>query len=110
MAMSLPFGRQTLHWFMALLGLAAGCNLKDLTPDWEGISGVCCESTSSADCTQGFPALCSRDCAAVISPFWDDCNSIIKAFGDIFPADEKLLGDFADGPCHQVPPALSRKL
>jgi hypothetical protein len=90
----------------ALLQLVApavgDCSIADLQPDYEGISAVCCESTASPDCSQGFPVTCTRQCASLVAPFWADCSKVVLAFGDIFPSDETLFAEFADGPCSQT--------
>ena len=78
------------------------CTLLELKPDYEGISAVCCESTASPDCSVGFPATCTRQCAALVTPFWADCKVIVMAFEDIFPSDEAEFQQFAEGPCQQT--------
>ena len=81
---------------------AIGCTITQLDPDYQAISAVCCESTASPDCSQGFPVTCTRQCASLVTPFWNDCSKIILAFGDIFPSDETLFAQFAEGPCSQT--------
>ena len=78
------------------------CTLLELRPEYDGISAACCESTASPDCSLGFPAICTRGCAALVTPFWADCKEIVMAFGDIFPSNETLFQQFAEGTCQQA--------
>ena len=70
--------------------------------DVEGIAPVCCGSTSAEDCSEGFPARCSPDCAALLVPFWDDCSPTMQMMGAaFFPFDVNAMADFMS-PCRQT--------
>lgn len=78
-----------------------GCNLGMLR-DIDGITPICCGSTSAADCSHGFPARCSPACAELLVPFWDDCAPTMQLMGgDFFTFDVHAMADFMS-PCQQT--------
>lgn len=74
--------------------------------EWNDIAPICCESsTSTRDCSAGFPATCSFECATMIESYWSACGKMVEALGNspgIYPADEVALSAFAEGPCVQT--------
>eukprot|EP01048_Picozoa_sp_COSAG05_P029420 COSAG05_NODE_9666_length_608_cov_43.522593_1_plen_135_part_00 len=59
----------------------AQCNFAMLS-ELESILTVCCDSTEASDCSSGMPARCSPECAGLLVPYWDECNTMIQMMGD----------------------------
>ena len=78
------------------------CPINDLD-QFDEIAPICCESSSgAADCSDGFPVSCTRECSMLIEPFWTACGSMVMMFGDVFACDETELAAFVEGPCHHT--------
>ena len=99
--------RRTLSLLLHLLVGSAGaqqslCPLQELG-EWDSIARICCESsTGAADCTNGFPAVCTRECAALLEPFWTACGTLAELLGDAFACDEVALDHFSKNECHHT--------
>eukprot|EP01043_Picozoa_sp_COSAG02_P011314 COSAG02_NODE_415_length_22762_cov_133.681816_13_plen_175_part_00 len=78
------------------------CPIQDLD-QFDDIARICCESsTGTADCSNGFPTLCTRECAALLEPFWTACGTLVELLGDTFACDENALDRFAKHECHHT--------
>ena len=85
-----------------LVHAQAVCPITDLD-QFDEIARICCESSTGApDCSDGFPASCTRECSMLIEPFWTVCGSMVTMFGDVFACDETELAAFAEGACHHT--------
>ena len=46
------------------------CPIEDLD-HFDEIARICCESsTGAADCSGGFPTVCTRECSMLMEPWW----------------------------------------
>lgn len=78
------------------------CPIQDLD-QFDDIARICCESsTGAADCSNGFPTICTRECAALLEPFWTSCGTLVELLGDTFACDEVALDQFAKHECHHT--------
>lgn len=78
------------------------CPINDLD-QFDEIARICCESsTGAADCSGGFPAVCTRECSMIMEPWYSNCGPLIDILGDMWAADEDAMGAFASGPCHHT--------
>lgn len=52
------------------------CNAADLSSRSEAINRECCDEPGE-DCSGGYPHSCNPGCAALLLPFWDDCQELL---------------------------------
>jgi len=54
---------------------AASCSGDMVSSTFQQLSAACCSDTD--DCVNGFPDQCSRECAALVMPFWHSCEAFM---------------------------------
>jgi hypothetical protein len=56
------------------------CPIEDLD-HFDEIARICCESsTGAADCSGGFPTVCTRECSMLMEPWWVSYTHRLEAF------------------------------
>ena len=53
------------------------CTLSSVQSRADAVTQACC-SKPTEDCSSGLPATCDADCAAVLVPYYQDCQEILQ--------------------------------
>jgi hypothetical protein len=86
---------------------AMGCKIDDVY-ELNSIVQSCCEAEDDPTCASGFPTSCSRACAELLSPWWDECGELATVIGnDAFDFDLDGVTAFVV-PCKQTEILLAR--
>jgi hypothetical protein len=105
MVRTMPSGLTlVVHTLVLTAGMASAqtCRTSDLD-QMGAIAPICCENSGfGADCSGGFPTVCTRECSDLARPFWTSCSGLISLLGDIYPSDETALANFIEGPCEDT--------
>ena len=69
------------------------CTSDTVSSTFAEIPAACC--TAADDCANGFPAQCSKECGALVVPFWESCEGYMNAIPG-YGVMEGLWQNFVD--------------
>ena len=76
------------------------CTASDLAARSAAVTAECCDEPTE-DCSSGQPATCNLGCAAVLVPYYQDCQGALQGDAEILAAVQSAVQQCASTPRYQ---------